>query len=69
MLSELDGPDRIYRRVRVRLEKLDHELRAWNDASRGSTKACCRTFMAACRESASRFQNKEPARATCVIRS
>lgn len=36
VLSELDGPDRIYRRARVRLEKLDRELRAWNDASKGS---------------------------------
>jgi thiol-disulfide isomerase/thioredoxin len=36
VLSELDGPDRIYRRARVRLEKLDRELRAWNDAAKGS---------------------------------
>jgi thiol-disulfide isomerase/thioredoxin len=36
VLGELDGPDRIYRRARVRLEKLDRELRAWNDAAKGA---------------------------------
>ena len=36
VLGELDGPDRIYRRARVRLERLDQELRAWNEAANGS---------------------------------
>jgi len=36
VLAELDGPDRIYRRARVRLERMDRELRAWNDAARGT---------------------------------
>jgi protein disulfide-isomerase len=36
VLGELDGPDRIYRRARVRLERLDRELRAWNDAAKGT---------------------------------
>lgn len=30
VLGELDGPDRIYSRTRVRLEKLDASLRKWN---------------------------------------
>ncbi len=30
VLGELDGPDRIYRRSRVRLERLDHVLSKWN---------------------------------------
>jgi HEAT repeat protein len=30
VLGELDGPDRIYRRTRTRLETLDSSLRAWN---------------------------------------
>ncbi len=30
VLGELDGPDRIYRRTRVRLERLDHALAKWN---------------------------------------
>jgi len=36
VLAELDGPDRIYRRARVRLERMDRELRAWNDAAKGT---------------------------------
>jgi hypothetical protein len=32
VLGELDGPNRIYRRSRERLETLDGELRAWNAA-------------------------------------
>jgi thiol-disulfide isomerase/thioredoxin len=36
VIGELDGPDRIYRRARVRLEKLDRELRAWNDSAKGA---------------------------------
>jgi tetratricopeptide (TPR) repeat protein len=36
VLGELDGPDRIYRRARVRLERLDQELRAWNDQAKGA---------------------------------
>ena len=30
VLGELDGPNRIYRRSRARLETLDADLRAWN---------------------------------------
>ncbi len=30
VLGELDGPDRIYRRTRTRLERLDHTLAKWN---------------------------------------
>jgi thiol-disulfide isomerase/thioredoxin len=36
VLSELDGPDRIYRRTHVRLERLDRELRTWNTAAKGA---------------------------------
>jgi tetratricopeptide (TPR) repeat protein len=36
VLGELDGPDRIYRRARARLERLDGELRAWNEAAKGA---------------------------------
>jgi thiol-disulfide isomerase/thioredoxin len=31
VLGELAGPDRIYRRTRVRLRRLDHALEKWND--------------------------------------
>jgi thiol-disulfide isomerase/thioredoxin len=30
VLGELDGPDRLYRRTRIRLERLDHALSKWN---------------------------------------
>ena len=36
VLAELDGPDRIYRRARVRLAHLDQQLRDWNAASKGA---------------------------------
>ena len=36
VLTELDGPDRIYRRGRVRLERLDKALRKWDGASKGA---------------------------------
>jgi len=36
VLGELDGPDRMYSRARVRLERLDQQLRAWNDAAKGA---------------------------------
>jgi thioredoxin-like negative regulator of GroEL len=36
VLAELDGPDRIYRRARMRLERLDQALRKWNAATRGA---------------------------------
>jgi len=36
VLGELDGPDRIYRRARMRLERLDQALRKWNTATKGA---------------------------------
>jgi len=36
VLGELDGPDRIYRRARTRLELLDASLRDWNQAAKGA---------------------------------
>jgi hypothetical protein len=36
VLGELDGPDRIYRRARMRLEKLDVALRKWNTDTKGA---------------------------------
>ena len=35
VLGELDGPDRIYRRARLRLERLGHELVRWNTGAGG----------------------------------
>jgi thiol-disulfide isomerase/thioredoxin len=36
VLGELEGPDRIYRRARMRLERLDLALRKWNTDTRGA---------------------------------
>ena len=36
VLGELDGPDRIYRRARMRLERLDVALRKWNTDTKGA---------------------------------
>ena len=65
VLAELDGPDRIYRRARVRLEKLDRELRAWNDASKGQYGDVLQALHTRMQESCVKISENEPARATC----
>ena len=65
VLDELDGPDRIYRRARVRLERLDHELRAWNDASKGQYGDVLQTLHARMQQICSKIPDSEPARASC----
>jgi protein disulfide-isomerase len=49
-LGELDGPDRIYRRARLRLERLG---RSWSAGLRApaATPACCRHCARACNQS------------------
>jgi thiol-disulfide isomerase/thioredoxin len=63
ILGELDGPDRIYRRTRVRLERLDHALSKWNaKGGHGATIAALRQRMAGiCRQ----IPRDDPANATC----
>ena len=65
VLSELDGPDRIYRRARVRLERLDRELRAWNQASNGQHGDVLQTLHARMQEICVKIPDSEPARASC----
>jgi tetratricopeptide (TPR) repeat protein len=65
VLSELDGPDRIYRRARVRLEKLDHDLRAWNDASKGQYNGVLQNLHSHMQEICVKIPDKEPARESC----
>jgi protein disulfide-isomerase len=65
VLSELDGPDRIYRRARVRLERLDRELRAWNQASNGLHGDVLQTLHARMQEICVKIPDSEPARASC----
>ena len=65
VLAELDGPDRIYRRARVRLEKLDRELHVWNDASKGQHDDVLQMLHARMQEICVKIPDKEPARASC----
>ncbi|MFI4869723.1 MAG: thioredoxin fold domain-containing protein [Steroidobacterales bacterium] len=65
VLAELDGPDRIYRRARVRLETLDRELRAWNDASKGQHADVLQSLHARMQEICVKIPQQEPARASC----
>jgi protein disulfide-isomerase len=65
VLAELDGPDRIYRRARVRLETLDRELRAWNDASKGQHVDVLQTLHSRMQEICVKIPDAEPARASC----
>lgn len=65
VLGELDGPDRIYRRARLRLEQLDRELRAWNDAAHGTHNAVLRALRARMQQVCVNIPSDEPARASC----
>jgi len=65
VLAELDGPDRIYRRARVRLERLDRELRAWNDASNGQHVDVLQALHTRMQEICVKIPDAEPARASC----
>ena len=63
VLGELDGPDRIYRRTRARLTKLDHALSKWNaDGHHAATIAALRQRMDGI---CSRIPRTDPAHATC----
>jgi protein disulfide-isomerase len=65
VLAELDGPDRIYRRARVRLERLDRELRAWNDASKGQYGDVLQALHTRMQEICVKIPESEPDRASC----
>ena len=63
VLGELDGPDRIYRRTRVRLERLDHALSKWNvKGDHAATVAALRQRLDGI---CSRIPRNDPANATC----
>ncbi len=64
VLGELDGPDRIYSRTRVRLEKLDASLRKWNRRGRhAATIAVLRQRMDGI---CAKVPAGDPAHAACV---
>ena len=65
VLGELDGPDRIYRRARVRLERLDKALRGWNEASKGAHAAVLATLHSRMQLVCVKIPAAEPARGSC----
>jgi thiol-disulfide isomerase/thioredoxin len=65
VLSELDGPDRIYLRARVRLEKLNQELRAWNLGAKGAHGDVLQSLRARMQQICVKIPDDEPARASC----
>ena len=65
VLGELDGPDRIYRRARVRLERLDQELRAWNEAAKGAHSDVLQGLHARMQQICVKIPDTEAARGSC----
>ncbi len=63
VLGELDGPDRIYRRTRIRLERLDHALAKWN--ARGGHAATIAALRRRMDGICERIPPTDPANATC----
>jgi hypothetical protein len=65
VLSELDGQDRIYLRARVRLERLDQELRAWNQGAKGAYDNVLQSLHAHMQQICVKIPDKDPARGSC----
>jgi thioredoxin-related protein len=65
VLGELEGEDRIYRRARLRLEKLDRELHAWNTAARGGHEDVMQSLHARMQQICAKIPQQEPARGSC----
>ena len=63
VLGELDGPDRIYRRTRMRLERLDHTLAKWN--AKGDHAATIAALKQRMDGICSQIPRTDPANATC----
>ncbi len=63
VLGELDGPDRIYRRTRVRLERLDHSLSKWN--AKGDHSATIAVLRQRMDGICSQIPKSDPASASC----
>jgi thiol-disulfide isomerase/thioredoxin len=63
VLGELDGPDRIYRRTRARLERLDRVLSKWN--AKGEHTATIAVLRQRMDGICSQIPKTDPANATC----
>jgi thiol-disulfide isomerase/thioredoxin len=63
VLGELDGPDRIYRRTRMQLERLDHTLAKWN--AKGAHAATIAALKQRMDGICTQIPRTDPANATC----
>ncbi|HLQ12540.1 MAG TPA: thioredoxin family protein [Steroidobacteraceae bacterium] len=65
VLGELDGPDRIYRRGRMRLVRLDKALRKWDTDAKGAHHEVIVALRARMQQICVKVPAAEPAHATC----
>ena len=65
VLGELDGPDRIYRRARQRLMRLDKALRKWNTDGKGAHYEVIVALHTRMQQICVKVPSPEPARTTC----
>jgi hypothetical protein len=65
VLGELDGPGRIYRRSRMRLEKIDGELQAWNKAAKGAHADVLDTLHQRLQQTCKQIPAADPSRHSC----
>jgi thiol-disulfide isomerase/thioredoxin len=65
VLGELDGPDRIYRRARMRLERLDASLRDWNRATRAAHQHVLTSLRERLQQICVKIPAGDPARGSC----
>ncbi len=65
VLGELDGPDRIAARARVRLGKLDQELRHWNSAAQGAHRQVLQTLHSRVQHICVKIPSSQPERSSC----
>ena len=65
VLGELDGPDRIYRRSRTRLERLNRELRAWNESAMGAHEDVIGALRERMQQTCGKIPAADPSRQTC----
>lgn len=65
VLGELDGPDRIYRRSRTRLAKIDEELQAWNKAAKGAHSNVIGALRERMQQTCKKIPAQEPSREAC----
>jgi thiol-disulfide isomerase/thioredoxin len=67
VLTELDGPDRIYRRARLGLERLDKDLNAWNKAANNQHSAVLKSLHTQLQQVCGKIPANESARGSCDL--